>query len=193
MKHLATLVVLVFVFAPANGAEDISPWSRYWNLGVTDVGCLLTREFSNKQYVEYAYFYEDESEIFDSFRFQFQIPNHTRKLGEKTLNANELYLLINAQLHPMVNDEQARIESVQFENKMFGKIMDRPQASFRLRYLDGANALEIFRRLQKSDPVTLILGLSNNKSITVHVPSFEEEKFSVWSKVLYACAEFNTP
>ena len=191
MKHFLALSFLFIAPSMALEAEYINPWGAQWDIGVSVGGCMLTRRFLNGLAYEAAYVVGDEQAIFDSFSMEFYIPNETRTNDGKTFVANELYLTIHSQVNPKISEDQLRIDSVRIIDIELRKHLYSAAANFRYFLADGKEARVILKRLEDAEPVNLILGLSDNKFESVAVPSNDSDRFSVWSKLLFACAKAN--
>ena len=191
MKHFLALCFLLIAPSIALEAEYINPWGDQWDIGVSAGGCTLTRSFSNKRAYEAAYLVGYEQAIFDSFSIEFYIPNESRTYGGNSFVANEVYFFIHSKVNPKISDNQLRIDSVRIHDIEFRKHLYSAVASFRYFLADGKSARAILKRQEDAEPVTLILGLSDGKAESVAVPSNATDRFSVWSKILFACAEAN--
>ncbi len=189
MKHFLTFFILGFSTI-VTAAESISPWSDIWKISVSDAGCSLQRDFSSERAQEVKIYSGYEYELFDRFFVWFYIPSHTRKmLDGMTYLENELYLSIYSQVYPKVREDQQRIDSVHIN----GVEIDRPNksefTSYRQYIVHGQGAHDILELLENEEAVIIDLGLSGGEIESVWVPSNSEQRFSVWSKLLFVCAE----
>jgi len=191
MKLFLTFFILIFS-TTVRSAEAISPWSDFWEILVTDAGCSLEREFSNKraQEANRNVGSDFKIEIFDRFFLWFYIPSHTReKFADIEYVENELYFSVLSQVHPKVSEDQQRIDSVHLN----GIKIDRPNkseyTSYRQFIVHGQAAHEILNLFEKGDRITMDLGLSGGKVESLVAPYNSEQRFGVWSKLLFVCAE----
>jgi hypothetical protein len=133
-------------------------------------------------------------EIFDRFLLWFYIPSHTREeFADIGYVENELYFSILSQVHPMVSENQKRIDSVVINGVKVERPNKSEHTSYRQFIVHGRAAREILSLFEKGDEITMDLGLSDGKVESLGVPFDSGQRFGVWSKLLFVCAEEITP
>ena len=188
MKVCLLFSTLLFAVPATRAAEYINPWSDFWELFATDVGCSLQRSFSNARALEAGFDYGAEGQTFDRFMIWFYIPSHSRTTPGATYVEKRLYLSIYSEVYPKISDDQRRIESVHVNDIELHRENTSEWTSFREYGTHGKVAHEILALLQSNKAVTLVLGLSGGEVATVSVPSKSAERFGLWSKLLFTCS-----
>jgi hypothetical protein len=193
MKQFLIFSVLIFS-TTVRSAESISPWSDFWEIFVTDAGCSLNRNFSSERARDANELVGTDYESFDRFYLWFYIPSHTREtLADITYVKNELYFSILSQVHPKVSDDQQRIDSVHIN----GVEIDRPNrsefTSYRQYVVRGKAAHDVLNLFESELTITMDLGLSGGEVESLVLPSNSKQRFGVWSKLLFLCAEELSP
>jgi hypothetical protein len=185
------LLFSAFFFATSlHSAEAISPWGDHWEIAATDEGCSLTLEFSNERADETNSMVGTDYEIFDRFYMWFYIPSFTKeKFHNIQYIKNELHFSLTSQRHPMVNEDQRRIDSAQLNGVELPRPWKSAATSYRQYFLQGREAHEILNMLNSEDKVILDLGLSGGETESIWVPSGPSQYFNVWSKLLFVCAD----
>jgi hypothetical protein len=193
MKRFIILSILI-ISTTVRSAEDIRVWSDFWKILATDAGCSLERDFSNERAQEANEILGSDFELFDRFFLWFYIPSHTREtFADVTYIENELYFSINSQLHPKVNEDQQRINSVHINGVEINRPNKSDFTSYRQYIVHGQAAHEILNLFESGDKITMDLGLSGGEVESLVVPSNSEQRFGVWSKLLFVCAEEISP
>ena len=193
MKLFLTFSILIFS-TTVRSEEAISPWSDFWEILVTDEGCSLERDFSNERAQEANMILGRNYQIFDRFFLWFYIPSHNREehAGVEYVE-NELYFSVISQVHPKASEDQQRIDSVHIS----GVKIDRPDkfeyTNYRNFVVHGQVAHEILDLFEEEGRITMDLELSGGKIESIGVPSNSGQRFGVWSKLLFTCAEEITP
>jgi len=193
MKLFLTLSILIFS-TTVRSEEAISRWNEFWEILATDAGCSLERDFSNERALEANVVIGRNYQIFDRFVLWFYIPSHTReKFAGIEYVENELSFSLLSQVYPKVTEDQQRIDSVHIN----GIKIDRPNksetTSYRQFFTHGQQAHELLNLFEKGGRITMELGLSGGKAESFGVPSDSAQRFSLWSKLLFTCAEEISP
>ena len=189
MKHLQIYFILLFT-STLHSAEAISPWGDHWEINATDEGCSLTLEFSNERALETNSMVGTDYEIFDRFYMWFYIPSFTKeKFHNIQYIKNELHFSLISQRHPMVSEDQQRINSIHLNGVELPRPWESPTTSYRQFFAQGQEALDILKIFQSEDTVILDLELSGGGIESIFALSGPSQRFNIWSKLLYVCAD----
>ena len=189
------LIFSILLYSTAlRSAEAISPWSDYWKILVTGEGCSLEREFSSKRAKEANMIVGADYEIFDQFNLWFYIPSFTKeKFAGIEYIKNELHFSVLSQVYPKVSEEQQRIESVRINGIEIPRPNKSETTSYRQFFVYGQAAHDILRLFQSEERITIDLGLSGGEIESLGIPSSSKQRFRIWSKLLFVCANEMAP
>ena len=189
MKRLLIFCILLFT-STLYSAEAISPWGDHWEINATDEGCSLTLEFSNERAQETNSMVGTDYEVFDRFYMWFYFPSFTKeKFHNIQYIKDELHFSLTSQRHPMVSEDQQRINSVHLNGVELPRPWKSPTTSYRQFFAQGQEAHNFLKIFQSEEKITLDLALSGSDIESIGVPSGSSQRFAIWSKLLFACAE----
>ena len=191
MTRLFLAIFLIFFSTTLRSAEDISPWSLYWEILVGESVCTLRRSFSTDRAAQANENSGTEYEIFDRFDLLFSLPTKARRDFGSAIRyeKDKLYLSVYSQLYPSVSDDQKRIEAVNLNEVEFERPNKSETTSYRQFIIEGEQAHDILRLFENGEEITLSLTLSDGEVQILRAPSDPGQRFSVWSKFLFVCAE----
>ncbi len=191
VTRLSLAICLILFSTTLRSAEDISPWSFYWEILVGESVCTLSRSFSTDRAAQANEISGTEYEIFDRFDLLFSLPTKTRRDFGSAIRYEEgkLYFSVYSQLYPFVSDDQKRIEAVQLNDIKFERPNKSETTSYRQFIVEGEQAHNILLLFENGEDITLNLKLSDGEVQSLRVPSDPGQRFAVWSRLLFVCAE----
>ena len=188
MKRLLVPSILLFT-STLYSAEAISPWGDHWEIDATDEGCSLTLEFSNKRAQEANSLVGTDYEVFDRFYIWFYIPSFTKEeFHNIQYIKNELHFSLTSRRHPMVSEDQQRIDAVHLNGVELPRPWKSPTTSYRQFFAQGQDAHGFLELFESEEKGSLDLILSGGTVESIGVPSGPSQRFDIWSKLLFVCA-----